>query len=152
MSEENLRMTDPEGPPSFEKLEALLGPQGWIYWVGITGFIAHNHPGVFEPDWLYGGKKHGWSLRYKKSKSYCTLIPEKNNLLIQIVFGAKERDQVVAIMDTLSKQTREAYNEAATYHDGKWLLLTVDNETVVSDIEKLLAVKRRPKPTDPKHR
>ena len=145
MSEENPRITDPEGPPSLKQLETLLGPKAWNFWIGITDFIAHSHPGVFEPEWLYGGKKHGWSRRYKKSKSYCTLVPEKGNLLMVIVFGAKERDQVVAIMDTLSQETREAYHEATTYHDGKWLRLTVDNETVVRDIEKLLAVKRRPK-------
>ncbi|MGE4385025.1 MAG: DUF3788 family protein [Endomicrobiaceae bacterium] len=32
---------------------------------------------------------------------------------------------------------------AKTYHDGKWLLLTVDSEQILKDIEVLLEVKRK---------
>jgi hypothetical protein len=98
-------------------------------------------------DWLFGGKKHGWSLRYKKGKSFCTLIPEKNRFAIQIVFGAEEREKVEAIRDELSARTQADYDRAKTYHDGKWLLLTVDADDVVADVERLLAVKRNPKNT-----
>jgi len=139
-------MTDPAGPPSLIQVEAWIGRRGFNYWQRTCELIDLNHPGIFEPQWLFGGKKHGWSLRYKKSKSFCTLIPEKNNFRLLIVFGAKERDGVEAIRETLSVETRRAYDEATTYHDGKWLLLTVDNEAVVGDIERLLAVKRRPRP------
>ena len=48
------------------------------------------------------------------------------------------------IRDELSAQTRKDYDEATTYHDGKWLLLTVDGDKMVDDVERLLAVKRRP--------
>ena len=33
------------------------------------------------------------ALRFKKSKSFCSLIPEKNNLKILIVFGTEEREE-----------------------------------------------------------
>ena len=97
--------------------------------------IARNYPDVFTPEWLYGGKKHGWSLRYKKSKSFCTLIPEKNRCLLLIVFGADERSRVEAMRHELSERTRAAYDEAEIYHDGRWVLLCVDDETIVSDVE-----------------
>ncbi|MDD2318348.1 MAG: DUF3788 family protein [Desulfobacterales bacterium] len=44
----------------------------------------------------------------------------------------------------LFERTRAAYDEAGMYHDVKWFLLSVDDEAVVSDVERLLAVKRRP--------
>lgn len=106
--------------------------------------MARNYPDVFTPEWLYGGKKHGWSLRYKKSKSFCTLIPEKDRFLLLIVFGTDERSRVEAMRQELSERTRAAYDEAGIYHDGKWVLLSVDDEVVVSDVERPLAVKRRP--------
>ncbi|VVB64912.1 Uncharacterised protein [uncultured archaeon] len=62
-----------------------------------------------------------------------------------IVFGAEERAKVEAIRDRLSEQTQKEYDNATTYHDGKWVHLTVDNDTVVNDVKRLLAVKRRPK-------
>lgn len=47
--------------------------------------------------------------------------------------------------DRLSPRTRKEYDEATTYHDGKWLLLTIDTGKVVDDVMALLAVKRRAK-------
>lgn len=47
--------------------------------------------------------------------------------------------------DFLSPHTREAYDRAATYHNGKWLLLTIDSNKVVEDILWLLTVKRKRK-------
>ena len=85
-----------------------------------------KYPDVLTPEGLFGGKKHGWSLRYKKSKSFCTLIPEKNRFALLIVFG-------------------DTYDKAATYYDGKWLLLTIDSNKVVEDVLRLLAIKRKPK-------
>ena len=46
------------------------------------------------------------------------------------------------IRDELSAQTRKDYDEATTYHDGKWLLLTVDGDKVVDDVELVLTPKR----------
>ena len=41
---------------------------------GAPGERAY-HPGTFIPEWIYGGKKHGRSLRYKKSRAFCTFLP-----------------------------------------------------------------------------
>jgi hypothetical protein len=124
---------------------AWIGKDGYRFWRRIAQSIEQNYPGIFNPDWLFGGKKHGWGLRYKKGKSFCTLVPEKNRLLIQIVFGAEERAKVEMIRRELSLKTQEAYDSAATYHDGKWLLLPVDSESIATDVERLLEAKRKPK-------
>jgi hypothetical protein len=139
------RFTEPGSPPTAEQIECRLGKKACGHWRHLTDMIARSYPGVFAPEWLYGGKKHGWSLRYKKSKSFCTLIPEKGRCLLLIVFGAQERAVVETIRKQLSARVRKAYDQATTYHDGKWLLLDVNDKTVCADAEMLLAVKRRPR-------
>lgn len=141
----NCRMTERGKPPTDSKIAGWLGTEAYEYWNQITKFIEQYYPNVFNPEWLFGGKKHGWSLRYKKSKSFCTLIPEKNNCALVIVFGAAEREKVENMKGSLSVQTREEYNEAKTYHDGKWILLSIKSERVVEDAMLLLKVKRKPK-------
>ncbi len=145
MSETSLRMTDPGKPPSAGEVEAWIGQKAYEFWDRIVFFIDQNYPDVFSPEWLYGGKKHGWSLRYKKSRSFCTLIPEKNRFALLIVFGKEEREKVASIRQELSSKTRKIYDEATTYHDGKWVLLTVDTEAVILDAERLLLLKRSPR-------
>jgi hypothetical protein len=73
------------------------------------------------------------------------LIPEKNRFALLIVFGAEERGKVEAIRDSLSQHTQKEYDEATTYHDGKWLILVIDSDEVVEDVMQLLAVKRKPR-------
>ena len=50
-----------------------------------------------------------------------------------------------AARDELSRSTLEVYDQATTYHDGKWVLMAVDSDRVMEDIRRLLAVKRRPR-------
>ncbi len=123
---------------------AWIGP-AHKWWKRVAAWIAETYPGVFSPEWLFGGAKHGWSLRYKKSRSFCTFVPEKNRFLLAIVFGAEERAKVEAIRTALCKDTRHRYDAATTYHDGKWLLLPVEDEDAFADVQRLLAVKRKPK-------
>jgi hypothetical protein len=144
MNEPSVRMMQRDNPPSDSEIKE------WIrvahkYWKHVIRLIEQRYPNVFTPEWLFGGKKHGWNLRYKKSKSFCTLIPEKNIFKLLIVFGAEERAKVEAIRDGLSRHTRKEYEKATTYHDGKWLFLTIDSDKVVEDVMLLLAVKRKPK-------
>jgi hypothetical protein len=98
---------------------------------------------VFSPEWLFGGKKNGWYLRYKKSKSFCQFIPRQKKFIILIVFGAKERDQVEKVTGDLNPKTKAEYDKAKTYHDGKWLFLNVGNKDIVKDAQKLLSMKRK---------
>jgi hypothetical protein len=139
------RMLDGSKQPDARSVGAWLGASGYKHWMRLLDFIEVNYPGVFAPDWIFGGKKHGWGLRFKKSKSFCTLIPERKRLVVQIVFGGEEREKAAKILPELTPSAREAYTEATTYHDGKWLALVVDRTEILDDIEKLLALKRKPK-------
>ncbi len=145
MVEHEGRMTQHGKAPNDSEIAAWVGEEAFEHWKHVTRLIEQNYPNVFTPEWLFGGKKHGWSLRYKKSKSFCTFIPERNRFALLIVFGAEERKGVESMRDMLSIQTRRQYDDATTYHDGKWVLLTVDSPAVIEDVRQLLSVKRRPK-------
>lgn len=125
-----------------------MGSKASDHWRRLRGFIQDNYPGVFAPEWLNGGRKHGWSLRYKKGRSFCTLIPERDGFAIVIVFGAKERERFADIRATLSQRAQNEYDAAKTYHDGKWLRLQISDTQTLKDVEKLLTIKRRPRPKE----
>ncbi|MDR2931728.1 MAG: DUF3788 domain-containing protein [Oscillospiraceae bacterium] len=36
------------------------------------------------------------------------------------------------------------YNEATTYHDGKWIMYQLPDAGVLDDLPALLAIKRKP--------
>jgi hypothetical protein len=145
MNDPSIRMTQLDNPASDSEIREWIAKKAYRYWKHMMQEIELIYPNVFTPEWLFGGKQHGWSLRYKKGKSFCTLIPEKNRFALLIVFGAEERAKVEAMRDSLSQRTQKEYDEATTYHDGKWLILTIDTDDVLEDVMQLLAVKRKPK-------
>ncbi len=95
-------------------------------WERLVSFIADTYPGVFPPDdWIFGGKKHGWGLRFRKSKALLTLVPERGRVLAVIVFNGKEREAMGPILGEFEPIVRGLYENAHTYHDGTWLAITV---------------------------
>ncbi len=141
---EHERIVEPKQPDA-RKVAAWIGPRNEARWTALVHFIEREYPGVFETTWLFAGKKHGWSLRFKKSKSFCTLIPERGRLKVLLVFGGAERGKVDAILPELVSHVREDYEKATTFHDGRWVSVVVDNNDVIADVERLLRLKRAPK-------
>ncbi|MDR2709810.1 MAG: DUF3788 domain-containing protein [Burkholderiales bacterium] len=146
MTDPKERLTDSSCPPNKEILEAWLGDKPYQLWKTLSELIDKNYPGVFVPEWLFGGKKHGWSLRYKKSKSFCTFVPERGRFILVIVFGKSEREAFERMRTTVTPQTQEIYDNATTYHDGKWMALTLKNKRSLQDAPVLLGIKRKPSP------
>ncbi len=145
MDENKNRLILADHYPEDNELLDWMGSEPYSFWQQIRQEIDRLYPGIFIPEWLYGGKKHGWSLRYKKSKSFCTLIPEKNRMGMLIVFGADEREKVEGIRSYLSAKMVEFYDQATTYHDGKWVFFPVDSTQIIQNALTLLQVKRKPK-------
>ena len=146
MIEVGRRLTDGTHEPDEKEVSGWIGAASYTMWKKVIRYIEVNYPGVFDPEWLYSGKKHGWSLRFKKSKSFCTLMPGKQRLEILFVFGAEERRKTEELLAGLSSRTRKAYEAAATFHDSKWLWFAIDDEKILEDVKLLLTAKRRPKP------
>ena len=140
-----MRIIDRENSPDNIMIRKWVGNKNFKYWQKLLNLIEENYSGVFKTnDWIYGGKKYGWGLRFKKSVSFCTLIPERNRLLLQIVFGAKEREKIKTILTELNPEVRKKYQDATTYHDGKWLVLAIDSKEIFNDVRKLFSIKRKP--------
>ena len=49
-----------------------------------------------------------------------------------------------AVVGSLPAAVHGQYEEAETYHDGKWVMFTPADTTDLGDYLKLLALKRRP--------
>ena len=142
-------MLDGGKPPEPGQVAEWIGPRASARWDELTEFIESRYPSVFDRSWWFGGKKGGWSLRFKRSKSFCNLVPERGQFKALLVFGAEEREKVEAVLPELRSHVRDDYAKATTFHDGKWVATVVDSRNVVADVERLLVVKRKPKDGGP---
>ena len=67
-----------------------------------------------------------------------------------VVLGAAEREKFELRRGEFSAACQREYDAATTYHDGKWLMLCPTDNSLWPDMERLLAIKRRPNRTDGK--
>ena len=138
------RITDKSAPPDDSAVHDWIGPEAFERWAELRNWIEDFYPGVFVPDWLYGGKKRGWSLRYKKTKAFCTFLPEYRLFSAVVVLGGPEREKFEERRYVWRSQLVKLYDEAKTYIDGKWLTVAISSADDLHDVTNILTIKRPP--------
>lgn len=141
------RMLDKEHTPTREDIFNYLGKDAVEAWNEITSFLADKYN--FEPETVFGGKKYGWEVRYRRSgKTLCALHPEKGAFTILIVLGRKEVEHALAELNEFSPDISAIITGAKQYHDGRWLWIRILNKDNNEDIKRLLQIKKKPQKKD----
>lgn len=131
--------------PSESELISLIGRSAYDYWRRVTARLDALYKA--EKLWSDGGKRWKYEYKYRRaSKTLCALYARQDGFGFMIIFGGQEREKVEALKGSLAANTVRIYDEAQTYHDGKWVMF--DQSVPIADIEKLLSVKRRPDAKD----
>jgi hypothetical protein len=132
-----------EKVPTNEEMIILIGKPLFDIWTKLTDLIESKYD--MERLWNNGGKKWTYEYKYRRGgKSLCALYAKENVFGFMIIFGKAEREKVEAIRGDLSPETQRIYDEATTYHDGKWVMFELTDTSLLSDMEKLLMIKRKP--------
>ncbi|WP_018212663.1 DUF3788 domain-containing protein [Desulfitobacterium hafniense] len=132
-----------EKAPTNEEMITLIGKPLFEVWTGLCDFIESKYD--MDRLWNGGGKKWTYEYKYRRGgKTLCALYAKENVFGFMIIFGKAEREKVEAIRSDLSPEIQRIYDEATTYHDGKWVMYELTDTSQFSDMEKLLMIKRKP--------
>ena len=126
-----------------EELEKLVG----IDKVNIFNKVVDNITSLYDMEqiWNNGGKKWIYEYKFRKSgKTLCAFYFKENMLGFMIIFGKDERIKVEEIRNELSSNILETYDNAQTFHDGKWVMFNITDNSIIEDLIKLLFIKRKP--------
>ena len=126
-----------------EELEKLVGTDK----VNIFYKIVDEITLLYDMDqtWNNGGKKWTYEYKFRKSgKTLCAFYFKENMLGFMIIFGKAERTKVEEIRNELSSDILETYDNAQTFHDGKWVMLNITDYSMIENLKKLLFIKKKP--------
>ncbi len=132
-----------ENIPSQLTITELLGQPLFEVWQALCSAIDEK----YEMDrlWDTGGKNWTYEYKYRRGgKTLCSLYAKDNCFGFMIIFGKDERTKFEEIRDTLSTAVCRQYDEAKTYHYGKWIMFEPTNTAEFDEYMKLLAIKRKP--------
>ena len=132
-----------EKTPNSEEMISLVGQSLYDVWENLCMVIEKNYD--MERLWNGGGKKWTYEYKYRRGgKTLCALYAKENCIGFMIVFGKNERTKFEADNETYSKSVQKIYDEAMTYHDGKWLMFEPVDTSIFDDFIRLLGIKRKP--------
>ena len=130
-------------PPASTDVEHLIGQELYCVWTSLCQLIEQKYE--MERLWNKGYKAWDYEYKYRRGgKTLCALYAKKNAFGFMIVFGKAEREKFETQRELFSKEMQEIYDNATTYHDGKWMMLEPKDTAMLNDIESLLLIKRKP--------
>lgn len=138
------RITDKVVAPDRRAIAHWIGKDAFEHWRTLQEWIDTAYSGMVEPDWIYGGKKRGWALRYKKTRALCTLLPAYRQLSVLVVLGRTERAKFEERRYSWSPKLVKLYDEARAYPDGKWITIEISSADDRQEVIDLISMKRPP--------
>lgn len=128
--------------PTQDEMKNLIGKSLFDIWQKLCAAIEEKYD--MERTWNPGGKKWAYEYKYRRGgKSLCALYAKENCIGFMIIFGKDEREKVEGIRNDLCESVCRTYDEAVTYHDGKWVMFKPTDTAEFNDYFKLLSIKRR---------
>jgi hypothetical protein len=129
--------------PAKEELKVILKEDSFELYEELYYFIRDNYN--VECYWDMGGKYGIYLLRFQKSKkTLCTFYIRNGELGIWIIYGKEERELFESKPTLFHEEIIKIYEETHTYHDGKWIMLDLNDRTFINDIKNMLEIKKKP--------
>jgi hypothetical protein len=129
--------------PTSEVMESLIGNELYQVWNALCLFIDQ----MYDMDrlWNSGGKKWNYEYKYRRGgKTLCALYAKENTFGFMVILGKVERDKFENQREHFSQEVQRTYDNATTYHDGKWIMFELKNKELFNDIGRILQIKRLP--------
>lgn len=129
--------------PAKQELINILGTALYDVWTVLCLSIETHYD--MEKSWSTGGKQWTYEYKYRKGgKTLCALYIKEHAIGCLIIYGKQEQAVFEAQCDTFPEQIQTLYRETQAYHDGKWLMIPVQDTAVFTYIVRLLYMKRKP--------
>ncbi len=98
--------------------------------------------GKYRLDEIGDGKDE---LKFKQGKkTILTIYTHEDRFTFLIIYGRKECEVFETETDRFSAYILDYYNNAKTYHDGKWMFIDVTTIEQLEEIKRLILIKKKP--------
>lgn len=129
--------------PTPETLENLIGKDLYDIWSSLCQLIEQKYN--MEQLWNHGGKAWKYEYKYRRGgKTLCALYAREQTFGFMVILGKDERAKFESQRALFSHETLKIYDEATTFHDGKWIMFEMRDTSLFNDMERLLSIKRKP--------
>ena len=128
--------------PKYTELRKFIG-KAVLPFDEIITFLDKNYD--FQREIYFGGKNFGVMVRYRKNgKTLIQIFPEKDGFEIVLIYGKKEREIFESRKKDFPKYLTKIYDNTKEYHDGKWMLIRIENSKYNNELIEMIKIKKKP--------
>ncbi len=128
--------------PKYTELRKFIG-KAILPFDEIITFLDKNYD--FQREIYFGGKNFGVMVRYRKNgKTLIQIFPEKDGFEIVLIYGKKEREIFESRKKEFPKHFTKIYDNTKEYHDGKWVLIRIENSKYNNELIEMIKIKKKP--------
>ena len=129
--------------PNEEEMIDLVGQSLYDVWNKLCALIDEKYD--MDCLWDKGGKTWTYEYKYRRGgKTLCALYAREGCVGFMVILGKDERYKFENNRENYSTEVQRIYDEAKTYHDGKWIMFEPVDTSMFDDFMKLLNIKRKP--------
>lgn len=133
--------------PTPQELCEIMGQKPYKTWEKIEEFIHQNY--LMDVLWNPGGKSgtlvSHYECKFRRSgRTLCALYTKEGCFGFLLIFGKAEREKFESTRNEFSAYVQKEYDAAHTYHDGKWVMLDLIDDSHLEEVKKLIQIKRKP--------
>jgi len=129
--------------PDKTQMTELVGSSLYATWNQLCSLIDEKYD--MERLWDRGGKAWTYEYKYRRGgKTLCALYARESRIGFMVILGKDDRAQFEKDRDSYATEIQRIYDEARTYHDGKWMMFEPTDTSLFDDFLRLLALKRKP--------
>ena len=128
--------------PDREEMTTLVGKSLYEIWNKLCVLIEEKYD--MDCLWNKGGKAWTYEYKYRRGgKTLCALYAREGCVGFMVILGKEERFTFENNRENYSPEVQRIYDEAKTYHDGKWIMFEPTDTSMFDDFMKLLSIKRK---------
>ena len=132
-----------DAAPTAEQMITLVGTSRYGIWNQLCALIEEKYD--MDRLWNQGGKAWTYEYKYRRGgKTLCALYARENCIGFMIILGKDERAKFEQERGRYSREVQRIYDEAQTYHDGKWMMFEPADTSLFDDFIRLPGIKKRP--------
>ena len=129
--------------PDREEMISLIGEEAFLAWEALCSKIEESYD--MDRLWNNGGKAWKYEYKYRRGgKTLCALYAKEGCCGFMVILGKAERDKFELEKQNFSPRILELYDTSTTYHDGKWIMFMIKDQSLFDDMMQLLKIKRKP--------
>ncbi len=113
-------------------------------WAELNRFLQTHYQ--VQPSYSYSNcsAQPGWNVKYQKAgRSLCTLYPMDGYFIALVVIGPKEEAEAELVMPLCAAYTQALFANTPFSAGGRWLMISVTGEAVLTDVKRLIQIRRK---------